>query len=178
MRTRPPEAELGVWLHGDEKTRDRVRCWLRDEGADADAQVLAESPRRRLVRLGNGGAGDLLVKHFRGGLERHRQRETLKRRLGLSPVRREWRMLQRLWQRGLAIPRPLGRARLANGGELLVLEYLPGRSLEAALSASPAQQREMLALLGRRVRDLHEAGLVHRDLHIGNALVGSGLARW
>jgi len=169
--------DLQAWLEGDEQTRDRVYRWLVDEHADKHAHVLAESPRRRLVLLtcadaGGSGAGDLLVKHFRGGLERHRLREALKLRLGLTAVRREWRMLQRLWQRGLAVPRPLGRARLRDGGEILVLEYIHGRSLAEALTDSPSQKRELLTLLGRRVRELHEAGLAHRDLHIGNVHVG------
>ncbi len=74
---------------------------------------------------------------------------------------------------GLRVPRPLAHVRLASGERVIVTEWIEGVPLGAALDAPAALRRERLRELGALVRELHETGWVHRDLHRENVLVAS-----
>ena len=155
------------WLRGDEAARRAVERWR--EGS-LPGEVLRQNERRRLVRLRDPEAGELLVKHFRLGTGRHRLREAWKARLGRSGPDREHRALAHLAARGVAVPAPRGLAELPDGDRLLVLEFVAGVPLAEVLARPRPERSRALAALGREVAGLHAAGLVHGDLHGENLL--------
>lgn len=160
------------WLAGAPDVRRAVERWHAGELA---AEVLRESPRRRLLRLRDSGAGDLLVKHFRLASGGHRRREAWKARLGRSPADREHRVLAALRARGVDVPAPLGLAVLPEGDRLLVIPFLAGTTLAEALRLPPSERRRTLAEFGALLARLHAAGYAHGDLHAENVLVtGTG----
>jgi tRNA A-37 threonylcarbamoyl transferase component Bud32 len=116
---------------------------------------------------------DVIVKQFRVGSGRHALRERAKARLGWAPAEREWSMLARMRDAGIAAPEPLALATCANGDRLLALRWIDGTPLAAALRNGPAARRDLLAALAALVRRVHEAGFIHGDLHAGNVLVGA-----
>jgi tRNA A-37 threonylcarbamoyl transferase component Bud32 len=160
-----------AWRRGDAALRGALERWSR--GALAE-QVLADSPRRRLARLSDPAAGELLIKQFRVGSGRHRLRELAKRRLGRGQAEREERALRALRGAGVAVPEPLGLALREDGDALLALRFVDGAPLDAALAAAPPARRRLLARLGETVAALHRAGWIHADLHRGNVLVAGG----
>lgn len=159
------------WSRGSQTLQASVSAWWCEAKG---GEVLRDNPRRRLVRL-CGPEGDWLVKHFRLGSGRHRRRERVKGWLGRSPARREARHLARLWKLGVPVPQPLGLGRVqmgpGRGDVLLVLPFLAGEPLGALLDMQDARRRRSLEALGHALRQLHQAGFVHGDLHTGNVLV-------
>ncbi|HVH07520.1 MAG TPA: lipopolysaccharide kinase InaA family protein [Myxococcota bacterium] len=152
-----------------------VRGALLRFAAGGSAEVLRDNPRRRLLRLAGAAAGgDLLVKHFRVGTGRHAWRERTKRLLGRSQAEREAKALAALHAAGAPVAEPLALAIGADGDAFLVLRYLPGVPLEAALAAPPRERRALLAALGVCVAALHRTGFVHGDLHQGNVWLHAG----
>ncbi|MCG8587858.1 MAG: phosphotransferase [Proteobacteria bacterium] len=159
-----PRARFEV---GAPPLRAAVADWL--DGKPA-AEVLRDTPRRRVVRL-QVGANDVLVKHFRSGSAPWPERA--KRWWGRSPAEREWRVLCALEACDVPVPTPLGFARLANGDAVIVTAWCAGAPLRDELEqAAPQVRREALRALGRAVHALHRAGFAHGDLHLGNALAG------
>jgi tRNA A-37 threonylcarbamoyl transferase component Bud32 len=159
------------WGEGDPAARAAVADWL---AGRLPARVLADHARRRLVRLDPPGGGPLLVKQFRVASGRHPWREGWKARLGASPADREWRRLGELARAGAPVPEALARGALPGGDRAVVLRWLDGHPLAAALAAPAPARRALLAALGTAVRRLHAAGVEHRDLHAGNVLVCGG----
>lgn len=156
------------WRHGDAELRALVESHL--ESDSVAAEVMAENERRRLVTLRTPGGGRWILKHF-ARPSRRRAARGIAQALGASPAEREWRALADLHRRGLAVPEPLGLARLSRGEWLLVLARLEGVPLAQRLDDRAAGNPAMLAALGECVAQLHEADHVHGDLHIGNVLV-------
>jgi len=153
------------WTFGSREIRQAVEGWW--SGDDAGATLLRDNPRRRILRLHARG-GDWLVKHYRLASGRHPHRERLKGWIGQSPAEREARALRLLHRRAVPVPAPLALARSVEGDRLLVLPYLQGRSLAAAV-AEPAPLRwRLLRDVGAALRALHRAGFVHGDLHREN----------
>lgn len=159
------------WRSGGDAVQGAVERWLAQAPGAPEARVLHDNPRRRVVALAGGEAGELLVKHFRLGSGRHRLRDRWKVRLGWSPAEREEGALRALHDAGVAVPEPLGRAELDGGDALLVLRFLPGVSLLEALAAPARERRALLRSLGETVAALHRAGFAHGDLHAGNVRV-------
>jgi len=126
--------------------------------------------RRRVARSQLPDGTPCLVKHFLAP-RRHRLRELAKRALGQDGARREWRALARLHAAGRYVPRPLALLRLGRGEDALVTEWIEGPTLSEALAAAPPARRRALDEVGRRVRELHDAGWAHRDLHRGNVIL-------
>jgi len=157
-----------VWLSGDVAVRGALERWRLGVLPE---RLLSDNPRRRLAQLSDPAAGELLVKQFRVGSGRHRLREGAKRRLGRGQAEREERALRALHAAGVPVPEPLGFALREDGDALLVLRFLPGTPLEAALARPPGERRRLLARLGDAVAALHRAGWRHGDLHRGNVLV-------
>jgi len=62
----------------------------------------------------------------------------------------------------------------AEGSDFLVMEYIPGVTLDERISAGPMPQQEILKL-GRQIAEgltaAHEQNVVHRDLKPGNVLL-------
>ena len=165
----PPPAALHD-LSGELQLRDDLEAWLRDPSA-AGLVTLRDSPRRRLVRLETKRFGAVLVKHFRVASGAHPLRDRIKAALGQSPATREWRVLRSLHAAGLPVPAPLALARLADGDQLLAMEFLPGRTLDPRALESGARGRRVLGAVGAVIARLHGEGWVHRDLHTENLLV-------
>ena len=102
----------------------------------------------------------------------HSIREAFKRRLGMSPARREWFALTSLHARGVDVPRPRAWGRLENGDEIVVTEMLSGTSARDSFRAAMPEERPALAIaLGRTLQALHQADYRHGDLHLGNLFV-------
>lgn len=153
------------WALGPEALRAELLVAL--SGDAPGVRVLRDNPRRRILRLDRPG-GALLIKHFRMASGRHTGRERLKELVGASPADRERRHLETLHERGARVPRPIAAARLGDGDRLLVLPFLDGRSWQE-LPRGRAR-REAARALGAAVRTLHDAGVFHGDLHLGNVL--------
>lgn len=128
-----------------------------DDGGEVEfVRLLRLLPARRLAGLAQWNGRTVFAKLFVGqDAVRHGERE----RAGLAALQAA----------GLPTPALLSAVPVADGGYLVLSEYLDGAVAvdEQPLSAdAPQALLPALALLGR----LHAAGLVHRDLHLGNFL--------
>jgi tRNA A-37 threonylcarbamoyl transferase component Bud32 len=122
---------------------------------------------------------EVVVKQFRNqGLRR-----SLDRRWRGSKARRSWRVAHELVRHGFNTPRPvlLVESDAADGPSYFVSERLRGatevRQFFRRLNDDPAPSEfpvaddaDFLAQLGRFARRLHDAGVIFRDLSIGNVL--------
>ncbi len=126
------------------------------------------------------GTVEAVVKQFRnqGWLAR------LRRRARGSKAERNWRTALRLLAAGVDTPRPLLwiESRDLEGPSFYVAQRVSGyfelRALFRALQAGERERRfphvepaELFAALGRYLRSVHDAGVWHRDISIGNVLV-------
>jgi tRNA A-37 threonylcarbamoyl transferase component Bud32 len=87
---------------------------------------------------------------------------------------REKRGLERLLSRGLATPKVLLTGKDAAGHHILVIEKIENAVdvLAAVYSASSEDAaREILLAVFRYVARMHQAGVVQKDLHLGNFLI-------
>lgn len=161
------------WLAGDESRREPLLNAIarieRDEGV---TWLRAREDRRRLGRIVLASGEPVFVKHYLRS-SRHPFREWWKRRLGLTTAEREWRAAARMHDAGLRVPQPLAHVRLATGDRVVLQEWIEGAPLGASLDLPPALRRARLEALGALVRNLHEMGWVHRDLHRENVLVAA-----
>ncbi|MEM9290412.1 MAG: lipopolysaccharide kinase InaA family protein [Acidobacteriota bacterium] len=127
-------------------------------------------------------AGDLevAVKQFRNQGWRKRQ----ERRFKGSKALRSWRMAKAFADAGIPTPEPvmLVESVEPEGPSHFITRRLQGveeiryilRAVEAGTLAEDYPQldyRELLRRLGKLLRQMHDAGLFHRDLSIGNVLV-------
>jgi tRNA A-37 threonylcarbamoyl transferase component Bud32 len=162
------------WSFGSPELRERVERWAGAEPGAATAphaSVVAESHGRRLIRLDDGSAAPLLLKVHRHATGRHALRDRIKRSFGRVAAEREWRALRRAYEMGVAVPEPLGRARLADGDELVVERFVAGPLLANALASRDGGIAETLLALGTAIHALHAGGLAHGDLHAGNLIL-------
>jgi len=165
------------WRSGDPAVRAALERWLgAGAGAGVGADVLHDNARRRIVRLAGVPGGDLVVKHFRVASGRHPWRERAKALVGRGQAEREHRSLLTLRAAGVPVAEPLALGVLQEGDALLVLRFVPGVPLEAALGAARGERRALLRRVGEAVAALHRAGFVHGDLHRGNVRVTEGAA--
>jgi tRNA A-37 threonylcarbamoyl transferase component Bud32 len=162
------------FLDGDPALRPALAALLRDEGAaQASLSVLREQPgHRRLLRAKLPSGDVVFLKRFAPG--RRRLREAVKRAVGLTAARREWRALVSLHARGVQVPEPLALAALEGGELVIATRFLEGRSLKQTLAEEPGGRRALVTAVGDLVASLHAAGWTHGDLHHGNLLVGAG----
>jgi len=161
------------WLAGDTALRAEIQELVaRIERDDGVEWLRRRDRRRRLARVALRDGRSLFAKHYLAN-DRHGLRDALKERLGLATAQREWRTLVRLRGAKLPVPAPLAHVRIASGEHVVVMEWIDAVPLAAAL-ADAARRRALLAALGALVRQLHEAGWVHRDLHRENVLVADG----
>jgi tRNA A-37 threonylcarbamoyl transferase component Bud32 len=155
------------WTHGDVALGRAVAAAL----ARGHAETLRDDARRVLSRARLDDGRDVLVKQFRVGSGRHALRERIKAQIGRAPAAREWRHLVALHERGMRVPAPLALGVRRDGDRLLLLEWIEGVPLPAALAASFEARRALLVRLGEAANALHAHGFAHGDLHAGNVIV-------
>jgi len=90
---------------------------------------------------------------------------------------REFDLLLRARRRGLPVPEPIAavverRFAIAHRGLLVTAEVAGGRPLLDVLRESPST--DLIEPMAHGLRLLHDAGLCHPDLNLGNLLVVSG----
>lgn len=130
-----------------------------------------------------GGALDVVVKQFRNV----GRRKELDRKLRGSKAERSWKMAKAFVDAGIPTARPLIwiESKQADGPSYFITEHL-GETVEAryvfrAVDAGTLEENFpgfdyplFLRSLGTALRRMHEAGLFHRDLSIGNVLFPKG----
>lgn len=137
--------------------------------------VLKSNPSRDVLRLpSEEGRPSLAVKRYRvrGRAERW------KYRFLPSRAAREWRALRELHAAALPVPQPVGFFESREGGTLLgsglVMEFLEGvEPLPSLVTGGAIPEEEKAARLraiGAIVARVHERGISHPDLHLGNFL--------
>jgi tRNA A-37 threonylcarbamoyl transferase component Bud32 len=139
-----------------ERARD-VERWLRGE---LPAEVVKESSARTVWRAGD-AAPRLYVKRFPPSVLRDR-------------ARGEARMLQALAQAGIPCPRLVATVRDRSGSSVITEEIQGAGILKDLLARGGPEARALVVELGRLLRRLHDAGIDHRDLHVGNLLAREG----
>jgi len=98
-----------------------------------------------------------------------------------APASREWNALMHLSSAGISVPKPLAvgcPAKLSFGTRTyLAMSHLTdGCNLEEILleqKQSPLPRKELASSLGLLVRRMHDAGVLHNDLHAANLLINS-----
>lgn len=135
------------------------------------AVPVKNGPYRAVYRL-HGPTFDVHVKQNRTVGLRSFARELLR------PVkaRREFELAAELTRRGIPTPRPLawGVESRGPGASWLVTETVADAEPLLAVLArplTPAVRQTLARELGALLARLHEAGVVHRDIHPGNVLV-------
>jgi tRNA A-37 threonylcarbamoyl transferase component Bud32 len=161
-----------------------IARWLADTGDDALAdpatRAVKDGAHRTVYRV-DLPDGAVYLKRYRNRTWLHRARDALRG----SAARREFRLAQRLAERGIETVVPLAWGERRLGPLVLdgsfVSRELPGAaSLEelaqraATAPPSPSARRRLAEALGRWLARLHRAGVDHRDLHAGNVLVCAG----
>ncbi len=119
---------------------------------------------------------DYVLRHYwRGGVVARVNRQSYLW-LGLERSRpfKEWRLLNKLYQDGLPVPRPAAARVLRRGivyrGDLLT-EYLPATQTLAEYIAQNALPAEAWMQIGAVIRRFHQAGAYHADLNANNILL-------
>ena len=165
------------WIAGNETVQQVVDEWLATPEA-FENRVLSQSAYRRVVEVSSPELeAPIAIKEFQPAGSRPTFAKRLTAQLkGLVPQsgpQREWDALTRLTDAGVAVARPLAFGRRRAAGALIVTRYVPNaETLGVALKGYAFEQRRMLRNVGQLVRELHDSGYLHGDLHIGNILIG------
>jgi 3-deoxy-D-manno-octulosonic acid kinase len=170
-------------FHLESFHRGRLSGVVRKGWRDGLEQVLTAGCGGDRVEGGRGATrristdrGTIIARRFRRGGAMRWLGESY---FGLRPrPLREFDLLLRARRRGLPVPEPIAavvqrRFAIAYRGQLLMAEVAGGRPLLEVLRESPRQ--DLMAGLAQSLRLLHDAGLRHPDLNLGNLLVVSGL---
>lgn len=144
--------------------------------------VLRSGGRGNTLILGD-GRDEYVLRHFRrGGLVRHLSRDRYFWQ-GEDQTRSfaEWRVLQRLANRGMPVPRP-AVARYRRFGptytaDIITVRVPDIRSLSAVLLDGP-QPAKTWAAIGATIRRFHELGVDHADLNAHNVQLGADGRVW
>lgn len=141
-----------------------------------------------LVGIARGRGRTYFVKaHSDDWVLRHYQRGGIAARLlkdnylwiGIDRTRawKEWRMLARLWQSGLPVPRPVAARVLRHGpmykADIITQRLLDTRTLAELLSEKILDARDW-KLVGACIRQFHDANVYHADLNAHNILLAPG----
>lgn len=172
----------------DDARETRRRPWVPLEGSDrptqadgaggaAGAGLAGElwAGRYRLVRLlGHGGMGEVFEAI---DTRKNEQRVALKRMFstdpkGLVSLKREYRRMEGKGHPNLVTLYELG---VHDHHPFIVMEYVQGQHFYGALGGAHPPDLARLRMLTRQlslgVLELHDQGLIHRDLKGGNVLV-------
>lgn len=95
--------------------------------------------------------------------------------LTAEPGKQELNLLLELSRRGIRVPEPVflevRRKRLSPFVKIRLATWeIPGQPLFEVLARSPAVRRPAIQAAARLIRQLHQAGVLHGDLHFGNIL--------
>lgn len=139
--------------------------------------VLRSGGRGHTLIIGD-GSNEFVLRHFmRGGLLGRFVRDSYVW-LGEDRTRafEEWRLLYKLYQQGLPVPRP-AVARFCRNGPVYTADIITCRmpdinSLSIHLTEKPANE-EFWASLGACIRRFHDAGVNHADLNAYNVQVAA-----
>lgn len=131
-----------------------------------------------LQLLGRGGVGDVYAGIDRA-LERHVAIKALRPEFGQEPgfiarFRAEARNLAQLNHPNIAT---LYSLHVDERALCMIMEFVPGRTLEEILAASRLSERDSLALIAQATDGLscaHKGGIVHRDVKLANMMVTAG----
>lgn len=148
------------------------------ETAVRGGRVLKDSRVRWAATVPLEGGKALFIKQFRivGGWNR------CKYLIRSSQAMKEWRISEFLFQQGILTPRAVGALERRKHG-VLMESFFVAEALEQARDLldfckgrlhKPDQTEErnqILRLLAKTTRTIHDSGLYHRDLHAGNFLV-------
>ncbi len=138
---------------------------------------------RGAVVLREAGEETWVQRHYRrGGLvARFVHDSYLWTGLERSRPARELRLLDRLSQAGLPVPRPVAarviRAGLAYRADLITVLIPDTRPLSAAIARQPLD-RDLWTRLGGLIARFHASGIDHPDLNAHNILIGADAALW
>jgi tRNA A-37 threonylcarbamoyl transferase component Bud32 len=153
--------------------------WLPPALLDAAEAFLLHNPPQRplkesLVRTAfimPGPKGELFLKQYKI----RDFAEAWKYLLVPSKARREWRMARQALAKGIPIPVPVAMAERRNGWflqEALLITQAISPSCPLIELIPQGGHQELLLQSARLLRQAHEAGLLHQDLHAGNILEG------
>ena len=132
--------------------------------------VVKENSARAIACVrGAGGEGYFVKKYNRRGIAGF-----LRGKFGKSQARREWRNLLEAKEKNLPVPEPVAFGAASEFEYLATIEIPDAEPLIENLRARGSVPREEVTQLAEITAAMHEAGLVHRDLHLGNFLVSPG----
>jgi tRNA A-37 threonylcarbamoyl transferase component Bud32 len=145
---------------------------------ESGGELLRATPHRRVLRVA--GRPPLIVKHFAPqGIP-----ATLKSFIRPSPAAREWRALRKAVRLALPVPRPVALGWRRKG--LLRESFLVTEAVDDSLAVSAClfgsrrlavvPRREVVRAAALAIRRMHDAGILHKDLHLDNMIVVTGNA--
>jgi tRNA A-37 threonylcarbamoyl transferase component Bud32 len=159
--------EFHWWVNKRSPKASMFRSMLKN----GDAKLLKAGKNHRVLSV-NDASGALLIKHYR-----YRRRGF--RRFSRSGVWAEWDVTREAHRRGLPVPEVIAfgqRGRVLPTECVLVLEWLErvlpvGAYLFGANAPVGSVRHKTIKQLGDLLRDTHDKGLVHSDLHLWNLLI-------
>jgi len=129
--------------------------------------LLRDVPGKRAVYRAQWNRQDVVVKVFSHKIHAARH------------LKREWRGLLGLRQRGFSAPQPLFHGKTTQGRRVLVMENIgdaPSVRRQFAEVCEPAPMVRLLEPVCRELARYHEKGVLQTDLHLGNFLApGDGI---
>lgn len=99
--------------------------------------------------------------------------ECLKYVIVPTKARKEWLVSSRARQKNLKVPKPFGWIERSQWGVVMESYYLAeriGQGMSAWDERQRLREKSVIARFAERVREIHDAGLYHRDFHAGNFL--------
>ncbi len=140
-------------------------CGKRRQESLLCTAVLREIPGRRAVYDAQWGQRGVIAKVFSDRIS------------GRRHLKDEWRRLGLLRERGLSSPEPLFYGQTPDGRGVMVVEKIANSAtvLEALEETTDDGKRiDLLSMVCRELARQHEKGVLQKDLHFGNFLVGGG----
>jgi len=144
--------QLTIKLLLPEKRKETLMC----------TELLRSIPGRREVYAGLWDNRKVIVKIFSHKILANRH------------LKREWRGLKLLQERGLSLPEPLFAGRTEDGRLALVTEKIEGSLTALEVFSNAADKRaklDVLVLVCRELARQHDKGVLQKDLHLGNFLL-------
>ena len=128
--------------------------------------VKAAVPGHEVRHIDGVGAAGLFIKRVHGA--------------DVREVSNEWRILSHLARHGIPAPLPVALVERRKAAGIVTRGIPVAATLEERLvrERGPGDAQDLLRRLALLVRDLHDAGVNHRDLYIGHILIDSDACLW